>query len=171
MNNMTIHARIEILRKSLHLNQAAFGERIGLRGGAIGKMERGGTVTDQNIKLICEKFHIRRDWLVDGEGEMAMAEDDDSIIAQLVEEYRLTPSQTAIIRSFLSLDDVQREAIAYAIINAAQEIEKAHKEETQKEQERRNEAHRLLDMELDAEEKGLSVSTSGSSGMGAEKEA
>ena len=171
MNNMTIHARIEILRKSLHLNQAAFGERIGLRGGAIGKMERGGTVTDQNIKLICEKFHIRRDWLVNGEGEMAMAEDDDSIIAQLVEEYKLNTSQVALIKTFLSLTDEQREAIVAAVCKAAQAVENVHKEEAKKEQEKRNEAHRQLDMELDAEEKGLSASTSGSSGMGAEKEA
>ena len=161
MNNMTIHARIEILRKSLHLNQAAFGERIGLRGGAIGKMERGGTVTDQNIKLICEKFHIRRAWLVDGEGEMAMAEDDDSIIAQLTDEYKLTDSQAALIRSFLSLNNEQREAVVTAVCNAAKAIEEAKAGASEKESKI---LHQRLDEELYASKRAPSASTSGSSG-------
>lgn len=66
-----INNRIRTLRKKLHLNQAEFGERIGLKNGAISWMEKeGNNVTDQNIQLICEKFQVRRDWLVDGTGEM-----------------------------------------------------------------------------------------------------
>lgn len=66
-----INNRIRTLRKKLHLNQAEFGKKIGLKNGAISWMEKeGNNVTDQNIQLICEKFQVRRDWLVDGTGEM-----------------------------------------------------------------------------------------------------
>lgn len=67
----SINSRIRELRKELGLNQAEFGKRIGLKNGAISWMEKeGNTVTDQNVQLICEKFHVRRSWLLEGEGEM-----------------------------------------------------------------------------------------------------
>ncbi|MBO5588303.1 MAG: helix-turn-helix transcriptional regulator, partial [Anaerovibrio sp.] len=69
MEKNFINAQIKTLRKALKLNQADFGERIGLKNGAISKMEQeGSTVTDQNIKLICEKFNVRREWLTEGTG-------------------------------------------------------------------------------------------------------
>lgn len=53
------------------MNQGEFGKAIGLKQGAISKLEKpGNAVVDQNIQLICEKFQVRREWLVDGTGEM-----------------------------------------------------------------------------------------------------
>ena len=67
----SINARIKQLRKKKKLNQTEFGSVIGLKNSAISKMEQeGSVVVDQNIQLICEKFQVRRDWLVDGTGEM-----------------------------------------------------------------------------------------------------
>lgn len=56
---LSINQRIKELRKSLGLNQRDFGARIGLKGGAISKIEQdGNTVVDQNKRIICDKFHI-----------------------------------------------------------------------------------------------------------------
>ena len=67
----SINARIKQLRKKKKLNQTEFGAVIGLKNSAISKMEQeGSVVVDQNVQLICEKFQVRRDWLVDGTGEM-----------------------------------------------------------------------------------------------------
>ena len=53
------------------MSQGEFGKVIGLKQGAISKLEKSGNVVvDQNIQLICEKFQVRREWLVDGTGEM-----------------------------------------------------------------------------------------------------
>lgn len=67
----SINARIKQLRKKKKLNQTEFGAVIGLKNSAISKMEQeGSVVVDQNVQLICEKFQVRRDWLVNGTGEM-----------------------------------------------------------------------------------------------------
>ena len=67
----TINDRIKLLRKKKDMNQGEFGKAIGLKQGAISKLEKpGNAVVDQNIQLICEKFQVRREWLVDGTGEM-----------------------------------------------------------------------------------------------------
>lgn len=110
MDTTTINARIESLRKSLRLNQAAFGEKIGLGGGAIGKMERGGTVTDQNIKLICEKYCVRRAWLVDGEGEMYDSP-ENSLFSSFAKEFSLSQAEQNAARFFLSLPAEERKQV------------------------------------------------------------
>ncbi|MCR1905094.1 helix-turn-helix domain-containing protein [Intestinimonas butyriciproducens] len=66
MNN-----RIRELRKSLHLSQTEFAREIGLKQNAISYMEKNGsTVTEQNIKAICARFHVNEDWLRSGSGNM-----------------------------------------------------------------------------------------------------
>lgn len=66
---MSINERIKQLRKELKLTQTEFGEKIGLKVSTISKIELGGGVSEQNIKFICEVFHVRRDWLLYGTGE------------------------------------------------------------------------------------------------------
>jgi transcriptional regulator with XRE-family HTH domain len=121
MVTTSINARIEVLRKSMRLNQAAFGEKIGLGGGAIGKMERGGTVTDQNIKLICEKFNVRRAWLVDGEGEM-FDSPENSLFASFAQEYNLTPAEQNVTRFFLTLPPEERQQMLKYVTQLADVI-------------------------------------------------
>lgn len=168
MEKSTIHARIESLRKELRLNQASFGERIGLGGGAIGKMERGGTVTDQNIKLICEKFHVRREWLVNGEGEM-YSHPEDSLFAAFAQQYKLSPSEQNVVRFFLELPESERQVMLAGITGMANAIAAGQQAATDIDVARRNEAHRMLDQELAAQEKEPSVSTTGSSATTADK--
>ena len=136
----SINDRIEILRKNLKLKQAEFGERIGLGGGAIGKMERGGTVTDQNVKLICEKFRVRRDWLVKGEGEIFIS-GEPGVFTEFAKEYNLTIPEQHVAKYLLKLSHADRDQILRhlcRIAAAMQEGRKQEREERQKAQEEKD---------------------------------
>ena len=63
--------RIKELRKTLKLSQTEFGSKFGVGLGVIKNFEYGLTVpNDVQLKLICDTFNVRREWLTDGTGEM-----------------------------------------------------------------------------------------------------
>ena len=153
MEKSTINARIGSLRKELRLNQASFGERIGLGGGAIGKMERGGTVTDQNIKLICEKFRVRREWLVDGEGEMFVS-GEPGIFSEFAKEYKLTSQEQEVAKYLLGLSEGERANIMHYLQNIAAAMERGKQADA-----KAAEYHRQLDEALAVEKQDAAVSS------------
>lgn len=109
MKKISINARVKALRKSKKLSQSEFGEIIGLKQVAVSVMEQEGrTVTDQNITLICDKFCVRRAWLVDGEGEM-FDSPENSLFASFAKEYNLTPAEQNVTRFFLTLPPEERQ--------------------------------------------------------------
>ena len=61
--------RIKYLRKQLlKLNQLEFSRRINLSRSNLGNIEIGNiNPTDRVIADICREFHIRREWIMDGE--------------------------------------------------------------------------------------------------------
>lgn len=74
---MSTNNRIKSLRKCLGLKQAEFGNKIGLKNGAISWMEKeGNTVTKQNIKIICDTFNVSEEWLLRGTGDMFTDSDE-----------------------------------------------------------------------------------------------
>ena len=69
-----IAERIRALRKSNRLSQSEFAEKLGVTLGVIYNMEKG-RITQWDTKmpllnLMCDKYGCRREWLIDGEGEM-----------------------------------------------------------------------------------------------------
>lgn len=163
MKNFSINARIKALRKAKHLNQSDFGEAIGLKQVTVSVLEQEGrAVTEQNIALICQKFHVRREWLVDGEGEM-YSHPEDSLFAAFAQQYNLTPSEQNAVRFFLELPENERQSMLRNITDMANAIAAGQQAATDIDVARRNEAHRMLDQELAAQEKEPSVSTTGSS--------
>lgn len=71
--------RIKELRKALGLNQADFGNRIGLKQGSIAGYEIGArTPLDAVITSICREFNVNETWLRTGEGDM-FNEDDTGV--------------------------------------------------------------------------------------------
>lgn len=169
MKKSFINSQIKVLRKAQKLNQAEFGDRIGLKTSAVSKMEQeGSTVTEQNIRLICEKFHVRREWLVDGEGEM-YSHPEDSLFAAFAQQYNLSPSEQNAVRFFLELPENERQSMLRNITGLANAIAAGQQAATDIDVARRNEAHRMLDQELAAQEKEPSVSTTGSSATTADK--
>lgn len=70
--------RIRIIRKSFGLTLEEFGERLGVKKGAISKLEKNQVnLTEQMAKLICHEYNVNYDYLVNGTGKMFPDTDDD----------------------------------------------------------------------------------------------
>lgn len=66
-----MYNRIKNVRKTLHMTQAEFGNRIGISRDAIANIEGNRVeVKDFVIKAICREFNVDYIWLTIGEGEM-----------------------------------------------------------------------------------------------------
>lgn len=153
MEKIFINARIKTLRKHLKLSQAEFGERIGITNKAISAMEKkGGIISDRNITLICEKYHVSRAWLTEGKGEM-FAETEDTLFARFAKENNLNEDEQTAARFFLRLDpEIRRATLQYVRQLAAELAAKdAAKAARAAEESEREKLHRRLDEELDKE--------------------
>ena len=84
---MTINERIKAIRKSEHLSQAAFAERLGATRGVIANIE--GDLTTPNdafVNLICRVFNVSLAWLHDGTEPMYVARSANEELAILVND-------------------------------------------------------------------------------------
>ena len=70
--------RLKKLRRSLGLKQREVADRLGIATGTVGQWECGdGTPGEARIYQICNEFHVRRNWLLFGEGEMFEPDTDE----------------------------------------------------------------------------------------------
>lgn len=123
---MTINQRIKELRKSLGYNQKDFGQKISLKQSAASKMEQdGSTVTDQNIRMICETFNVTETWLRTGEGPQ-QRETREALLDKLAEQYSLSPDGVDIIRAVLSLSPSEWDAAVGIIRSLATSLAGDH---------------------------------------------
>lgn len=182
-----INNRIRTLRKKLRLNQAEFGERIGLKNGAISWMEKeGNNVTDQNIQLICEKFQVRREWLVDGTGEMFAERAKKDELMEWAERVSQSPHDSfpyRLAEVLAKLDEPQWKMLEQIFDKIMAEgntensnVAKAESTSTKAAPPNdddddddpdiiRRSYHRQVDQAFDNEEKAVSASSYGSSGI------
>lgn len=80
-----MHNRIREVRKTLHMTQADFGAKIGVRGNTVTGYENGQRVpSDAVIVSICREFHVDEHWLRTGEGEMFIQISRDQEIMDFV---------------------------------------------------------------------------------------
>lgn len=184
----SINARIKQLRKKKKLNQTEFGSVIGLKNSAISKMEQeGSVVVDQNIQLICEKFQVRRDWLVKGTGEMFAERTKKDELMEWAERVSQSPHDSFPYRladALARLDEPQWKMLEQifdrimtegdtensnalkakpAKSKASQPI--PHDDDDDNPDVIRRSYHRQLDQALDNEEKAVSASSYGNSGI------
>lgn len=108
--------RIKILRKSpeVNLSQDAFGERIGVTGAAISRIEKGvRNMSEQMIVSICREFCVNRDWLEFGQGEMFVERSPDEEFDRLCAEIMLSDDQLIknIMRAYWNLSDAEKAVI------------------------------------------------------------
>lgn len=89
--------RIKALRKELHLNQTAFGEKIGIKQGTVAGYENGSRQPiDAVISAICREWNVSEEWLREGTGEMFVSADRrqqlhawaDRVLADSPESFR-----------------------------------------------------------------------------------
>lgn len=159
MGKTSINSRLKFLRKEkLGLSQKEFGEKIGLKNGAISWLEKpGNTVVDQNIRLICEKFRVNEAWLRTGEGDI-FRQDGDYILDKLADTYQLTGKRRDMLRAYLSLSDEQQEAIVDSVCALARSID-APADTGSKSTDEAARLHAQLDAELQAEREAASASS------------
>lgn len=106
---MTVNQRIKKLRKSLGMNQGEFGQKIGMGQAGISKIEQdGNTVIDQNIRLICQTFHVSEKWLRTGAGPME-SDDVSTMLARLQEEMDLTDLEMRLLQTYFSFPAEERQ--------------------------------------------------------------
>lgn len=129
---MTINQRIKELRKTLGYNQIDFGNKIGLKNSAVSKMEQdGSTVTDQNIRMICETFNVTETWLRTGEGPQ-QRETREALLDKLAEQYSLSADGVDIIRAVLSLSPSEWDAAVGIIRSLANSLAGDHIDDADK---------------------------------------
>ncbi len=151
---ISINARIKQLRTSKCYKQSEFGKIIGLKQVAVSNMEKdGNTVTEQNITLICQKFRVRREWLVDGEGKMFIS-GDSGIFAEFAKEYKLSRQEQEVAKYLLSLSESERANILGYLQNISAAMERGRQADV-----KAAEYHRQLDEALAVEQKDAAVSS------------
>ena len=154
MEILSINARIKALRKEQRLSQAEFGENIGLKQVAVSNLEKeGNTVTEQNVSLICQKFRVRREWLVDGKGEMFVS-GEPGIFAEFAREYKLSAQEQEVAKYLLGLSEGERANIMHYLQNIAAAMERGRQADA-----KAAEYHRQLDEALAAEKQDAAASS------------
>ena len=104
----TMNERIKLLRKKiLKMSMEDFGREIGITKSAISKLESGGnSPSEQTVKLICEKFNVRYEWLTTGNGDPLVSLTRDEAIAKFVAEVLSEEGETfqkTLIRNLSAL--------------------------------------------------------------------
>ena len=159
---MDINQRIRNLRKELGLSQKDFGLKIGLGQAAVSRLEQPNVVViEQNIRLICETFGINEAWLRTGEGEREAVSAASDPFLPLRQKHQLSFIEEQVLRIYFKLDETAREAVCQYVQSVAEAIAEPPPAEKRVSDAERAEMHRLLDEEIDAEEKARSVSDAG----------
>lgn len=107
---MTISERIKEVRGEL--SRREFGETLGISGSVVQNIEEAetrlkGGVPEHILKLICNTYKIRYEWLKFGDGDMRMDETPAQKADRLIAEHAPEESEfaKAIIRAFITMPD------------------------------------------------------------------
>jgi transcriptional regulator with XRE-family HTH domain len=107
---MVTGERIKMLRKSLGLTQAEFGNNIGVVQGHLTGIERGDkNITKTTIKVICGVYGASEEWLLTGKGDMYIKDHGGKIYRALEFFNDLTPKyQDFALSQVKELLEIQR---------------------------------------------------------------
>lgn len=106
-----MNERIKEVRKALHMTQAAFAGRVGVKQQTIAMLEAGNSnPSEQLINGICREFRVNEEWLRTGAGDMFVPS-PASIVDELAEEYHLCPEAQAMVEKFITLDPAAQLAV------------------------------------------------------------
>ena len=82
-----MNERIKMIREASELNMRDFAKKIGITSSSVSKLESGeNKPSERTIMLICDRFKINRDWLVNGIGDMSYEPTtDDQIVDEVLD--------------------------------------------------------------------------------------
>ena len=111
-----MNTRIKEIRKSFHLTQDDFSEKIGLSKNFVWMIEKGERVpSDRTISDICRVFSINEKWLRSGEGEMKLKLSKNQEIAQFLNDVMAEDDEDfkkSFVEVLASLDEKEWKVIA-----------------------------------------------------------
>lgn len=100
---MELKERLSQVRETLGLTLKEMGERISTSPGHLSDMEHGRKgISGRTIDLICMRFNVRKDWLLNGTGEMFSQMTKDEEIAAFMGE-TLSDEEETFKKRFLSM--------------------------------------------------------------------
>ena len=103
-----MNKRLKELREKRGYSQEAFGEKIKIKRSHVSSLENGTrNLTNRLISDICREFDVNEVWLRDGIGDMDI-ESDESIIGELVSEYKLDALSQDILEMYVKLPTERR---------------------------------------------------------------
>ena len=119
-----IDTRLKELREVLDLTQREFADQLFISRNTLAMYETGKCHPSQAVlSLICKTFHVSRDWLIDGNGEMF--EQVTSVEIQAVaDKYQLSPEIQTFIKKLVTLPFKEQAVISKLISDTAEEIKK-----------------------------------------------
>lgn len=104
-----IGGRIKQIRTEAALSQSDFGERVGLKKGAVSANELGSSEPSESvIKLICSEFGVNYDWLKHGTGPI-YSNLPETLMDELQDEYNLSALDRRIVEEFIKLPEEHRQ--------------------------------------------------------------
>ncbi len=112
IKNMTVGERVKYLRNELGLNQTEFAEKINIKRSTVAGYENNSRkVIDRAIADIVREYNVNYEWLVYGEGEMFIDNDED--IYNLIDRIMTNDNEyhKFLIKQVASMSDEQIETI------------------------------------------------------------
>lgn len=108
---MTQGERVKEIRKTLDLTLEKFGEKLGVKKGAISAIENNNrNLTEQMAKAICREYNVNYDYLMYGEGEM-FDQLPQTILDELCMQFELDDLDKMIIDLYIGLSSDTRNEI------------------------------------------------------------
>ena len=115
-----MHFRLRKIREKKQLSQAKFANMLGIPQSTYAMFENGHReLKEIHIAAICRVFHINRDWLEAGHGEMEIKVLDDAL-ESLVQKHELDELDKIIFSKYVQLNKEDRSIIKRLIIEIAE---------------------------------------------------
>lgn len=123
---METYERIKILRKTLKLSQAAFGEKLGVTRDVINNIENNRLAKPEQksslIKLMCREFSVNENWLLYGTESMFIKHDTFSLDV-FAKENGATPLDIEVVKAYFELDQTVRTQILHHFIKRLSSVD------------------------------------------------
>lgn len=120
-----MNSRIKDIRKHSGLNQADFGNRIGVSRDTVANIEGGRIeIKDLFIKSICREFNVSEHWLRTGEGEPYIQLEVNDTISRTAE---LLGKRDPFLESFLEVYGKMSDSARAVMIDTLEEIFEIYK--------------------------------------------
>lgn len=122
---LTPNDRVRILRKTLGLSQESFGEKLGMKKSSISTIEKGtNNLTDIVAKLICATFNVDYFWLTEGADVDMFTAFPETILDEVVEEFKLDKEDRALLETYLEASKEERKILLSFFQTFAKKIQK-----------------------------------------------